>query len=148
MYECHEDECRRKYDTAAFYRLLETATPEMINVRLTNAANIWLTDDGRCRVTNPNSRFSKDQFVTEAPLETACDMLDLHLMNALLAKRADPNFSATSKHSKPGEQSVDKAVASHSHFVTEKAKKGASSRKRRTPCGPRSPRHCLPRAPT
>ena len=47
MYKCHEDECRRKYDTAAFYRLLETATPEMINVRLTNAADVWLMDRGR-----------------------------------------------------------------------------------------------------
>ena len=95
-YECHEDECRRKYETAAFYRLLETATPEMIIVRLTNAADIWLTDDSRCRVTNPNSRFSEDEFVTEAPLATACDMLDLHLVNALLHNAGIAHIASSS----------------------------------------------------
>ncbi len=99
MYECHDIEYRRKYDTAAFYRLLDTATPEMINVRLSTA----------------HGRFNESG--TEAPLAAACEMLDLNLVIALLAKRADPNFPATSKQaSEPGEQSpLSKAVVSHGH---------------------------------
>jgi hypothetical protein len=68
----------------------------MIIVRLTNAADIWLTDDSRCRVTNPNSRFSEDEFVTEAPLATACDMLDLHLVNALLHNAGIAHIASSS----------------------------------------------------
>ena len=93
MYACHD---RRKYDTAAFYRLLDSATPEMINVRLREETS---------------GVSSKD---AASPLAAACDMLELNLEKALLAKGADPNFPATSKHGIPGMQSpLTKAAASY-----------------------------------
>jgi hypothetical protein len=104
MYACHDD--GRKYDTAAFYRLLDSATPEMINVRL--------REDNGCSGSNDAA----------SPLAAACDMLELNLVNALLAKGADPNFPATSKGDLPGEQSpLTEAVASYAKRQKENAKK-------------------------
>ena len=86
-----------EYDAAAFYRLLHSATPEMINARLR---------EDNCGVSG-----SKD---AASPLAAACDMLDLDLVNALLAKGADPNFPATRKCGAPGMQSpLAVAVASY-----------------------------------
>ncbi len=93
IYACHD---RRKFDTAAFCRLLERATPEMINVRI--------REDNGCGGSNDAA----------SPLAAACDMLELDLVNALLAKGADPNFPATSKCGIPGMHSpLTEAVQSY-----------------------------------
>ena len=83
MYARHDHDYKT-YDTAAFYRLLDSATPEMINVRIREDSGCYGGKDAA------------------SPLAAACDMLELNLVNALLAKGADPNFPATSKCGIPG----------------------------------------------
>ena len=106
MYACHDDD-RESYDTAAFYRLLDSATPEMINVRLRKDTE----------VSGPNDAAS--------PLAAACDMLELDLVNALLAKGADPNFPATSKHGLPGMESP-LTVAVSSNVLPEESERSSA----------------------